>query len=99
MFGVVALADANHVPADSRRVFSSRFPTLEAHDRAAPAEYLGRHCLSLEDGRASLRDFEITDGVIDLDVTGKGARGFLYRIESASQVETSPSPRSAVCVR
>jgi hypothetical protein len=52
--------------------------------------------LSLEDGRASLRDFEITDGVIDLDVTGMGARGFLYRLESASQVETSPSPRSGL---
>jgi len=43
---------------------------------AKVTEYSGRRCLSLDDGAASLKDFEMTDGVIDVDMAGSGARGF-----------------------
>jgi hypothetical protein len=45
----------------------------------------------LQDGSASLKDFEMTDGVIDVDVAGSGARGFyniLFRTQANGDGET-----------
>jgi hypothetical protein len=86
MFGVIALVGTNHVPATQAESFPVDSPRWKLDGKAAPAEYLGRRCLALENGRASLRDFEITDGVIDLDMAGKGARGF-YNIHFRTQGE------------
>jgi len=40
------------------------------------AEYQGRKCLLLDGGGATLKDFELRDGVIDVDVATPAARGF-----------------------
>jgi hypothetical protein len=65
------------VPADS--------PRWALQGQAGPAEYHGRKCLLLDGGAAVLGDFELRDGVIDVDVTTAARRGFLgiqFRITS-----------------
>jgi len=52
---------------------SSRW-TLEG--KAKVAEYLRRECLLLDGGAATLKDFVLRDGVIDVDVATPAARGF-----------------------
>jgi hypothetical protein len=61
-------AEAESFPADS--------PRWQLGPGAKITDYLGRRCLALEDDAATLKDFEMTDGVIDVDVAGTGARGF-----------------------
>jgi hypothetical protein len=38
--------------------------------------YRGRPCLQLDGGAALLKDFELTDGVVDVDVATPATRGF-----------------------
>jgi len=66
--GGVCAAQTESIPADS--------PRWQLEGKAKAADYLGRRCLALEDGVATLKDFEMTDGVIDIDMAGDGARGF-----------------------
>jgi len=56
------------VPPDS--------PRWELQEQAKPLEYQGRKCLYLNGGAALLKDFEMRDGVIDVDVATPAARGF-----------------------
>ena len=56
------------VPADS--------PRWELQGQAKPAEYLGRKCLFLDGGGATLKDFEMRDGVVDVDIATPASRGF-----------------------
>src|SRR5262249_46754968 len=56
------------VPADSPRW------NLEAE--AKVADYLGRKSIFLDGGAAVLKDFEMRDGVIDVDVATPAMRGF-----------------------
>jgi hypothetical protein len=56
------------VPADS--------PRWDLQGEARPAEYLGRKCLLLDGGAAILKDFEMRDAVIDVDVATPASRGF-----------------------
>lgn len=51
-------------------------PRWELEGEARVAEYLGRKCLYLAGGGAGLKDFEMRDGVIDVDVATPGSRGF-----------------------
>jgi hypothetical protein len=44
--------------------------------KASVAEHQGRKCLFLDGGAATLNDFEMRDGVIDVDVSTPAARGF-----------------------
>jgi hypothetical protein len=44
--------------------------------KAEPAEFLGRKCLLLDGGAAVLKDFEMRDGIVDLDVATPASRGF-----------------------
>jgi hypothetical protein len=71
-FGVVFVgvcaARTQSIPADSAR--------WQLEGDAKVADYLGRRSLCLQGGVATLKDFEIADGVIDLDMAGSGARGF-----------------------
>jgi hypothetical protein len=48
---------------------------LEGHANAT--EYQGRKCLLLDGGVATLKDFEMRDGVIDVDVATPASRGFI----------------------
>ena len=65
------------VPADS--------PRWDLEGQARVAEYLGRKCILLNGGAAVLKDFEMRDGVIDVDVATPAKRGFFgfdFRIAS-----------------
>lgn len=77
----VSAADAQtpqtlSVPADSTR--------WELEGQAKAVEYQGRKCLFLDGGAATLKDFELRDGVVDVDVATPASRGFFgiqFRIE------------------
>ncbi len=56
------------VPPDS--------PRWDLQGRAEVADYLGRKCLLLDGGAAALKDFEMRDAVIDVDVATPAVRGF-----------------------
>jgi hypothetical protein len=56
------------VPADS--------PRWDLEGQAKAAEYQGRKCLFLDGGAAVLKDFEMRDGVVDVDVATPATRGF-----------------------
>ncbi|HEV7893364.1 MAG TPA: hypothetical protein VGP08_22295 [Pyrinomonadaceae bacterium] len=69
-------AQTLEVPADS--------PRWELEGQAKATEYLGRKCLFLDGGGATLKDFELRDGVVDVDVATPASRGFFgiqFRIE------------------
>ncbi len=44
--------------------------------QAQATSYLGRRCLQLDGGAALLKDFEMADGVIDVDIATPAPRGF-----------------------
>ena len=56
------------VPADS--------PRWDLQQAAKVADYLGRKCLAIDGGAAVLKDFEMRDGVLDVDVATPAKRGF-----------------------
>jgi hypothetical protein len=60
--------EAVSVPPDS--------PRWDLQGQAKVAEYQGRKCLLIDGGAAILRDFEMRDGVIDVDVATPAVRGF-----------------------
>ncbi len=51
-------------------------PRWNLEGQAKVAEYQGRKCLYLDGGAATLKDFEMRDGVIDVDVATPANRGF-----------------------
>ena len=56
------------VPPDS--------PRWDLQGEAKPAEYQGRKSLLIEGGAAILKDFEMRDGILDVDVATPAKRGF-----------------------
>jgi hypothetical protein len=56
------------VPPDS--------PRWELQGEAKATEYQGRKCLLLNGGAASVKDFQMRDGVVDVDVATPARRGF-----------------------
>ena len=56
------------VPADSAR--------WDVQGQGKATEYQGRKCLFLDGGAAVLKDFDMRDAVIDVDVATPAARGF-----------------------
>lgn len=63
-----ALAQAQTIPPDS--------PRWLLEGEARPAEYQGRKSLYVAGGGATIKDLELRDGVIDVDVSTPAARGF-----------------------
>ena len=63
-----AAGDALAVPPDS--------PRWELEGQAKVTEFLGRRCLDLDGGAAAVKDFEMRDGIVDVDVATPAARGF-----------------------
>jgi hypothetical protein len=64
------------VPADS--------PRWDLQGQAKATEFQGRKCLLLDGGAAVLKDFEMRDGVMDVDVATSAVRGFFgfdFRID------------------
>jgi hypothetical protein len=51
-------------------------PRWELEGQAKATEYQGRKCLSLNGAAAVVKDFEMRDGVIDVDVATPARRGF-----------------------
>ena len=51
-------------------------PRWQLEGQAKTAEYQGRKCLFLDGGAAILKDFEMRDGVLDVDVATPASRGF-----------------------
>ncbi|HEY4676538.1 MAG TPA: hypothetical protein VIJ01_05220, partial [Candidatus Angelobacter sp.] len=51
-------------------------PRWELEGQAKTAEYQGRQCLFLDGGAAILKDFEMRDGILDVDVATPASRGF-----------------------
>src|SRR5437660_1843806 len=68
LFAWPAHSQTLSIPPDS--------PRWELQGQAKPAEYLGRKSLLLDGGAAILKDFEMRDGVIDVDVATPAVRGF-----------------------
>ena len=64
------------VAASETVAVSPDSPRWELEGKASVAEYQGRKCLLLDGGGATLKDFELRDGVIDVDVSTPAARGF-----------------------
>jgi len=56
------------VPADS--------PRWDLEGQAKKVEYQGRKSLFLDGGAAVLKDFELRDGIVDVDVSTPASRGF-----------------------
>ena len=66
------------VPADS--------PRWDFQAQVQPVDHQGRRSLYLNGGAAILKDFEIRDGVIDMDVSTPALRGFFgiqFRLDAA----------------
>ena len=51
-------------------------PRWDLQQQARVTEHLGRKCLMMEGGAAVLKDFEMRDGVLDVDVATAEKRGF-----------------------
>jgi hypothetical protein len=64
------------VPADS--------PRWELEGEAKAAEYQGRKCLLLHGGGATLKDFVMRDGVVDVDVDVWGTSMFCLLLEGSA---------------
>lgn len=67
------------IPADTSR--------WELQGRANITEYQGRKSIFLNGGAATLKDFELRDGVIDVDVSTPAKRGFFgiqFRIDDVN---------------
>ena len=85
LFASVAYSQSSQtlsVPADS--------PLWDLEGQAKMAEYQGRKCLLIDGGAAVLKDFEMRDGVIDVDVATPAVRGFFgfdIRIDGANYEE------------
>ena len=61
-------------------------PRWELQGRAELADYLGRRCLFLDGGVATVKELLLRDGVIDVDVATPAKRGFFgiqFRIQDA----------------
>jgi hypothetical protein len=82
-FAKFGAAEGESFPVDS--------PRWQLGPKATVADYLGRRCFDLDDDVATLKDFEMTDGTIDVDMAGTGARAFyniLFRIRANGDGET-----------
>jgi hypothetical protein len=85
LFASVAYSQSSQtlaVPPDS--------PRWDLQGQAKAAEYQGRKCLLIDGGAAILKDFEMRDGVIDVDVATPAVRGFFgfdIRIDGANYEE------------
>lgn len=81
---VIHLSSALQAAADSSLPVPPDSPRWSLEGKASIIEFQGRKCFKLEGGDALLKDPELRDGVIDVDVNAPGARGFFgiqFRID------------------
>ena len=75
-------APAVALPADS--------PRWELEGQAKATDHLGRRALLLDGGAALVKDLELSDGVVDVDVATPAARGFFgiqFRVAEGGNAE------------
>jgi hypothetical protein len=72
----VLFASAAPSPAEPALAVPADSPRWELQGQAKAADYQGRKCLFLDGGAAILKDLEMRDGVIDVDVAAPARRGF-----------------------
>ncbi len=63
-------------PTGIVQAVSADSPRWELEANAKPVDYQGRRCLMLDGGAATLKDLELRDGVVDVDVFTPASRGF-----------------------
>lgn len=68
LFGPAGFSETLTLPADS--------PRWDLQGEAKVVEYLGRKCILLNGGAALLKQFELRDGTVDVDVATPAKRGF-----------------------
>ncbi len=73
---VLLLRCAVHAQPSQALAIPPDSPRWELEGQAKAADYQGRKCLFLDGGAAILKDFEMRDGVIDVDVATPANRGF-----------------------
>lgn len=73
---LIALAAAPLPQPGTVLILPPESPRWELEANAKPAEFLGRKCLMLNGGAAVVRDLELRDGVVDVDVATPAERGF-----------------------
>ena len=76
VFGGAAPAPTPQAPAKPTLSIPPDSPRWELEGQARVAEFLGRKCLLLDGGAASVKEFAMRDGVIDVDVATPAKRGF-----------------------
>jgi hypothetical protein len=67
---------------------NSTSPRWQLEGKAKATSYLGRECLLLDGGGATVTDFELRDGVIDVDVATPAPRGFFgiqFRVDAKGE--------------
>ena len=67
------------------RSFPPESPRWDLQGMTRVTEYLGRKCLVIDGGQAVLKDLDMRDGVIDVDVATPAKRGFfgfMFRMDS-----------------
>jgi hypothetical protein len=72
----LALASTVHTEASPTLSVPPDSARWELQGQASRTEFQGRHCLLLDGGAAILNEFEMRDGVIDVDVATSANRGF-----------------------
>ena len=76
--GCVALlvAPAAHSQTPEKLSIPAESPRWDLQGRAEPGEYQGRKALLIDGGAAIVKDLEMRDGVVDMDVATPANRGF-----------------------
>jgi hypothetical protein len=69
------LASAAHASAQTLSVPPDS-PRWDLQGQARPADFLGRRALLLDGGAAIVKDFQMRDGIVDVDVATPANRGF-----------------------
>lgn len=73
---VLLFSSLGHTQSSQTLSIPSDSPRWELEGQAKVTEYLGRKCLYLDGGAATLKDLELRDGVIDVDIATPASRGF-----------------------
>ncbi|HEY0458157.1 MAG TPA: hypothetical protein VGC97_03330 [Pyrinomonadaceae bacterium] len=90
LFGLLATLTAGEIRAQPPSPAISLPPDSPRwlfEGQAKTTDYLGRKCIFLDGGAATVKDLEMRDGVIDVDVATPAKRGFFgiqFRIDGAN---------------
>jgi hypothetical protein len=90
LFVALSLATAHPLGAQASELLTlgPDAPRWELQGRTSVAEMAGRRCLMINGGAATIRDFTMQDGIIDVQVLTTGVRGF-FGIEFRSDEANS----------